>query len=213
MTFNRALLIALPLCACGLWSCESPSDPGVQDTRAVKPNTDERIDEVREQPAIVQVAEENGESTPETVSAPSRWHGEDVSWQVPTAWEQHGPSGIRFATIRTPGPQALEVSVTRLSGEAGGLLANINRWRREVGLEPIQPDELSEHYTSFTAGGVTGALVDVTGTGEAPVRSLVVRLASSMETWFFKMMGPAAEIEKHREAFIGFVDSVRLNDS
>ena len=135
-----------------------------------------------------------------------------MSWRIPPGWSQTGSSGLRFATIKPSTGGGPDVSITQLKGDAGGLLANINRWRKEVGLGPIAQDDLSEHWKEFAAGDISGTLVEIVGSGSNPLRSTIVRLPFKGDTWFFKMIGPASEIEKHRDAYVEFVNSVRLGD-
>ena len=45
-----------------------------------------------------------------------------------------------------------DVSVVRLSGEAGGDLGNVNRWRGQINLEPISEPDLPKHMQVFAAG-------------------------------------------------------------
>lgn len=64
-------------------------------------------------------------------------------FRLPEGWELTSESGaLRFATIKIPGTQpALEVSVTVLPFTPGNsddyVLANLNRWRGQLGLEPL----------------------------------------------------------------------------
>jgi hypothetical protein len=43
----------------------------------------------------------------------------------------------------------VDISVTSFSGESGGLLANINRWRAQLGLDAVDAEQLE----STTVGG------------------------------------------------------------
>lgn len=67
-------------------------------------------------------------------------------WAVPEGWVfDETPRQMRIATYMAPtesGEQ--EVAVTRFPGRVGGELANINRWRGQMGLSPITEAELED---------------------------------------------------------------------
>src|SRR4051794_31494284 len=68
-------------------------------------------------------------------------------WTLPKGWRAEGASGTgpaaRFATLKTsPGEKSLEVPVTSLELEGiEALLMNINRWRGQMGLSPVETKE------------------------------------------------------------------------
>jgi hypothetical protein len=71
-------------------------------------------------------------------------------WALPEGWEEEPGSKMRFATIRIAAPEGpLEMSVIPLPTGEGSfdayLLSNVNRWRGQFGLAPINPDELDAH--------------------------------------------------------------------
>ena len=81
----------------------------------------------------------------------------DVRWTAPAGWTEEKGRGDRVATLRLGD---LEMSVTRLGGNAGGTLANVNRWRGQIGLPPLAESELAGNSRPLPAGGVS---VDLEG--------------------------------------------------
>ena len=64
---------------------------------------------------------------------------------------------MRLATYVAPDPAGpVEVAVTRFGGRVGGDLANINRWRGQMGLSPIDDVELESLLVRFSAPGYDG---------------------------------------------------------
>ncbi len=62
-----------------------------------------------------------------------------VSWRLPEGWRE-GPQKGRYATLLTsPAKDAVELAV---STAGGNLLDNVNRWRGQVGLEPVKQENL-----------------------------------------------------------------------
>jgi hypothetical protein len=103
--------------------------------------------------------------------------------------------------------QSAEITVIPLGGMAGGLLANINRWRKEVGLGDLAEAELSKESKSLEIGGHNAVYVDFAGNEK---RNLGVILNRQDATWFFKFQGPRALVEKERANFEAFVRSIRF---
>lgn len=75
-----------------------------------------------------------------TLVASVSFEGGNPQWTLPPGWRTEAGSGMRFATIVAA--DGTEISVTVLDGDGGGLLANVNRWRGQVGLAPIGETEL-----------------------------------------------------------------------
>jgi hypothetical protein len=108
----------------------------------------------------------------ESVRFPNQ--GVSPTWKLPEGWREQPGSGMRHATILVPTPdQALELTVTPLKKGTGDfedyVLANVDRWRQQVGLPPTSKEKL------FGAGGRPGELVELTlqGTEKALMVDLV----------------------------------------
>lgn len=84
-----------------------------------------------------------------------------VTWELPPEWtaELAGATGmgIRYATVYIPNGQV--VSVTRLTDKGGGLIANLNRWRDQMKLPPMNVDELLKECQRVELGDGHIALV------------------------------------------------------
>jgi hypothetical protein len=95
--------------------------------------------------------------------------GDKVKWTLPEGWHEEGaPQGDRITTLCI-GKSHLEMTVTRLDGPAGGLLANLNRWRGQLGLEPFAEAELAAQSRSVdVGGGAKAVVVDFRGPKKPP---------------------------------------------
>ena len=163
-----------------------------------------------------------GESAPEApapASAPAVSGGSErasgggadglPNWQVPSGWKAAGPKPMRLASFDIPDAAGNgDVSISKLSGNGGGLLANVNRWRGQVGLSPLEAGALAANSkTVATAGGDSGTWVELVGTEKTILGAIVARGEVS---WFFKLTAPAAVAAKNRDAFEQFVRSIRF---
>jgi len=93
-------------------------------------------------------------------------------WTLPEGWSRQPGSGMRFATLVIGDDPPLELSVTalpRLEGDdAEQLLANINRWRGQLGLPPTTADKLvAESETIPIQDGTAATLVNLVGTTQS----------------------------------------------
>ena len=163
-----------------------------------------------------------GESAPEApapASAPAVSGGSErasgggadglPNWQVPSGWKAAGPKPMRLASFDIPDAAGNgDVSISKLSGNGGGLLANVNRWRGQVGLAPLEAGALAANSkTVATAGGDSGTWVELVGTEKTILGAIVARGEVS---WFFKLTAPSAVAAQNRETFEQFVRSIRF---
>lgn len=131
-----------------------------------------------------------------------------LAWTLPKGWTEKRTGGIRYATL-IPGKEGVaDVSVTVLSGAAGGELANVNRWRGQIGLEPVAENALAGMRTAVKAKVGSINVYDMTGKGPR----MLVGLVSTPDgnTWFFKMVGDPAPVAGARADFLKLMESVRL---
>ena len=58
----------------------------------------------------------------------------EVHWKAPPAWEEQPASGFRKGSflVRGANGETADVSVISFPATAGGLLANVNRWRDQL---------------------------------------------------------------------------------
>jgi hypothetical protein len=134
-----------------------------------------------------------------------------LRWTLPSGWKDAPGGGpMRYATITAPVPGKLEVTVIHLPGPAGGELANVNRWRNQLGLAPIGEGELPAARKVLTtpAGGLN--VYDFTSAGEKRSRTIAGFAELQGESWFLKMTGDADAVAKARAAFLELLGSIRL---
>ena len=139
-------------------------------------------------------------------------------WQTPDGWTEVPAGEMRVASFKIQGQNGkqADVSVIPLPGLAGSDDANVNRWRGQVGLPPVSPEELKKSAESVEAGGQPAQLYDVAGqnpgSGEA-TRILGVIQHRDDTAWFFKMTGDADLAERQKPVFITFLKSVKFVQS
>ncbi len=126
-------------------------------------------------------------------------------WKVPEGWQTLAAGQMQVAKFAVPekdGGKA-EVFVSVFPSESGGTLANVNRWRRQIGLDPVDEAGLKPLVSALPVA--PGAqLVDLKSDTKAMLGAIIPRAG---RWWFYKLMGDAPAVNAAREAFVGFVQT------
>jgi hypothetical protein len=145
---------------------------------------------------------------------------QDVSWTAPSGWTPQPPSAMRVGSFLIQGAdgQQAEVSVVPLSGDAGGDLANINRWRGQLNLEPITQEQLAQVSRQKSFAGRSMLWVEFPSREKLINNQFKRRLIAAIyqqgeRSWFFKMMGEDATVRAAAPAFEKFLKSLRFRNS
>ena len=134
----------------------------------------------------------------------------EVTYTVPEGWEDVGASGIRKATLKvTDADGSAELTVLAFPGDVGGRLANINRWRGQIGLDEAAPEDLPEFTESYTISDHRGLYVRLEGGAQSILGGL---LPFHGYTWFFKFQGSSGTVLGNEADMKAFLDSVKLED-
>jgi len=108
------------------------------------------------------------------------------------------------------GGTAADLGITSFPGGVGGEIANVNRWRGQLGLEPLSEENANRAITRREANGLKMAIVEFVGTTNgAPSRLIGAWVPHGTATWFFKLLGPDAVVAKEQAAFLEFLASVK----
>lgn len=119
---------------------------------------------------------------------------------------------MRFATFKAPYPGKLEATVVVLPGQAGGELANVNRWRGQIGLPPLDEAGLVKARAVVKAKAGSVNVYDFTSEGQAKSRMVAGYISTPDEnTWFLKMTGDAAPVAKAKPDFMTILGSLHLD--
>lgn len=130
-----------------------------------------------------------------------------IRWTSPAGWNQLPATAIRIGNFLVAGPDGkkAEVAITSFPGTVGTELDNVNRWRGEIGLEPVEQGGISSQ--SVTVDSLPGKLYDFAG---ASANTMVVSLPREGRTWFFKLRGDKDVVNGAKARFLDFLKSVRF---
>jgi hypothetical protein len=139
--------------------------------------------------------------------------GDKPTWTIPAGW-QEGPLAqflvAKYVIADAAGAQA-SVNVSSLTGDGGGLLPNVNRWRKQLGLDSVTDADLV-NLPAIDASGVKATLIELSGTDGRtgkPAQLVGVVLPLGGQTWFYKLMGDATVVAQQKDALIQFVQSAK----
>lgn len=131
------------------------------------------------------------------------------TFTVPATWKEQAPGAMQTARYVPEGADGkAEISVAMLPGDGGGKLGNVNRWRRQLGLEPLAEADLAASLSPLKIEGGESYLVDlaVPATKRRMVAAAVLRGGQS---WFYKLTGDDTVVAREKAAFINFVESAK----
>jgi hypothetical protein len=154
----------------------------------------------------------NGPGAAPGMPPPSAAKG-SLKWSLPKGWsEQPGGGTMRFATFKAPFAGKLEATVVVLPGQAGGELANVNRWRGQIGLPGFDEAGLTQARKVLKTKAGALNVYDFTSEGQAKSRMVAGYISTpDGNTWFLKMTGDADPVAKAKPDFMTILGSVRLD--
>lgn len=146
----------------------------------------------------------------------SRPRGPQFAFDLPTGWKQLPSRQFRDINFTLERDAQLEAYLTILQGGGGGVAHNVNRWRGQFQLDPMNTDAIKElprkKLFGFDAlflemGGDFGGMGG--GASKADYKLIGYMLAAPEALVTFKMVGPASLIDAERENFIKLATSLR----
>jgi hypothetical protein len=139
--------------------------------------------------------------TPET----TRDEPAEIKFEKPKEWREAPPKMFTLAAFEvTEGKQKVAITVSRAGGSK---VANVNRWRGQLGLKPMPDDEVLKSLENISVGSRTGELVTLENDGQT---MLGLMIPDGEQSVFVKLMGDAELAKKERARFDAFAKSLKL---
>jgi hypothetical protein len=161
----------------------------------------------QDHPPIAETKATPATKSPSSVSA-------NFNWVTPRNWKEETATQMLVAKFSVgENAKRAEITASSFPGDVGGLLANVNRWRGQVGLAPITATDLPRAVKELKVASATGTLLELKNADEKSPSLIGVSLPHNGQTWFFKMIGDAKTVAREKDAFIKFVQSVKLSNA
>ncbi|MEA3207736.1 MAG: hypothetical protein QOE70_793 [Chthoniobacter sp.] len=128
---------------------------------------------------------------------------EKFHWPVPAGWTPVSAGQMqvaKFTVAEAHGAKA-EVTVSIFPSDTGGTLANVNRWRKQLGLPEVDQAGASALVTPLDAALPDAVLVSLTHDARALLGAIVPR---GGQWWFYKIIGDTAAVTAAHDAFVAF---------
>jgi len=161
---------------------------------------------VKIKPSTAETAEAKAPVAPPAAPEPA---APGLHLMAPEGWQEQPAGQMQVAkfSVAKEGGKA-DVSVSVFSSDTGGLLGNVNRWRRQLGLEDVDESGLQECVTTLGGAHIDGApgpvLADLSKDNRRLLGAIVPREG---QWWFYKMVGDAAVVNAEHDTFVQFVKS------
>jgi hypothetical protein len=170
-------------------------------------------------PAAAMANPHAGMTMPEAAGAPQAVPAENMasaSGDLPAGWKEVPPTVmlLKKYVVQGSGDAKAEVSVSMLSGQGGGVMANVARWRGQLNLPPLSEEDWSKQAQTLDLPNGKATVVDMTGTDKTgkKARMIGVIAPQANETWFYKMMGEEQIVGQQKAAFTKFVQTAKFSD-
>ena len=147
-------------------------------------------------------------------AAPTESPADEPKWTPPANWTEKKPGHMIFKSYSAANAQGktASVNISFFPGDVGGVFANVNRWRAQIGLPPVGQDKVDSVTQPLDTAEGRATLVDFTGTdsrtGQA-ARLVAVMVPHGDNTWFYKLSGESPVVEDEKAGFVKFVQTVR----
>lgn len=130
-------------------------------------------------------------------------------WVVPVGWTLvPGERPMRVATFEAPSEEGpVEIAITQFPGRVGGELANINRWRGQMGLAAVDEGELESVIERFEGPGFDGYQARIEGEDMHMLAAGVYEEAHD-RTWFVRADVAPGAVDELAPQIFGFARSI-----
>ncbi len=135
---------------------------------------------------------------------------EDYRWSAPKEWKKKKGNSIRLGSYVLLGKMEKDIgdlSIVKLSGTGGGVIANIVRWRGQLGLPSVSSKIIQEKIVKLRRklGAFSFSFLKNDESGQG---MLVAIYLGKGNTLFVKATGPIETLQKHKENFLNFLGTI-----
>jgi hypothetical protein len=136
-------------------------------------------------------------------------------WILPEGWIEQTPTPIRIANFSTTADPSVECYITVLTGAAGGVGANVNRWRQQMNQAVLPEADIQALPTTAILDTpspyieIEGDFTGMSGQPQSGYMMLAAICPLQDNTIFVKMTGPASAVSAEKERFKTFCNSLK----
>jgi hypothetical protein len=141
------------------------------------------------------------------------------AWTVPEGWTEAPPTSMRVANLKLTADPSAECYAALLQGVGGGVDANINRWRNQLGQPELKPEEIAALPKIDVLGKqcpfveISGNYTDMSGKEHPGAMLYGAVCVLENQTLFIKMTGPEAVVRGEKDRFTAFCASLKQREA
>jgi len=135
------------------------------------------------------------------------------SWEAPLNWVVGEKTSMRIGSYKIPYSNGYgDLSITNFQGDGGGLEANINRWRKQINLNPLTLKEISKEaiYGKCSLGPYK--LFKIINEEDPTVAFLCSVISSESSTVFLKVNIAKDGILEVEKQFVDFISTFKFSE-
>ena len=133
-----------------------------------------------------------------------------IRWETPEMWVISSGSSMRLASFEVPYMEGNgDLSVVQLAGTGGGLMPNVNRWRRQLNLEPKSLSEIEEDVIEKNGKLGKYKMFRIINSQNNSA-FLVAIIPIGNQTLFVKLSADPSGIQESESDFIYFCSSIQF---
>lgn len=131
-----------------------------------------------------------------------------VRFVPPTEWSAGRQAAMRKASFEVvEGERKIDISIIDLQAGSGTLLANVNRWRGQVGLAAVTEADLEQVAASIDISGSPGHYVELVGESLTILGAIV---EYGGKDWYVKLMGDTELAQREKDRFTAFLETIEF---
>lgn len=149
----------------------------------------------------------------ETKKIESKESSSNLDWSIPKGWIKSSGAKMRLASFNVPFSGGYgDLSVMTLSGDGGGIEANINRWRAQINLEPQNISDINKNSEKRNNPLGDYQIFKIINSQNKDKAFICAIMPSKKNTVFIKLSISTEGIYEVKDDFITFCDSFKLID-
>ncbi len=140
-----------------------------------------------------------------------------INWIIPDAWIKQPDTEFRLASYQVPALDSSnelgDFSIVKFPGDAGGVLANVNRWRKQLSLDPITVDDLVSllvpvQHSELSISFIQLDNVTKQSSGSSFEAMYVGFFIANDHSYFFKLTGSKNLLRAYYDNFITILRTI-----
>jgi hypothetical protein len=131
-----------------------------------------------------------------------------LTYTVPSGWKRADPRAMVLVgwDVKRDGKR-LQIYISKLGAAGSDLVANVNRWREQAGLNSLSGEDVQNTVDPITVGGSKGHSIEIRGAKKSITGAIVIRGEFG---WFFKLQGDAGLAAEEKDNFEAWLKSIQF---